>query len=578
MSTLRRITGVIAAILILVSASGGSVKAAEAAEEAPEPIQTEAGSLLVEAESTDNFRYEDGRLYVYGGTVSVKTSPAVDYSTDRIEVSGYACLVLNGVRIKAEEGAAVSVLPGADAQIRLAVYEKDEESQDEENEEYERIIENYLEGSEGYAGIEAGTLPGGENEHSLAANLRISGNGYLTAAGGEGAAGIGGSRGQNACGIITIEEGNIKAVAGEGADAIGCGAQSCANPAYAPLVSENVSSLLALADGTGRAIAPAASEEAASEEVNTEEGGAEEYITEDAQDGDPVPEDFAPAALLRASFTESGDGTLAGLENVRVRDLADSSETDFNMPEGYREFALKVEADSEYMIEQGGRIFAASDTEDFSGEIEENDETAVIFKGTSQSGAKTVYLAPVLKAPAVDIDVTGCWEDEDNKDGLRPESIMVTLYANGKETGRTITLSEENDWCGTFDDLAVYQDSVRQCYCVVEESVEGYTGMISGSDRDGYTITNRHEPLPEGRSAEEEIEYRNSRPFEEGRVVATVLTTKVSRSMPARTSTTIRKTQSAKTADHSPTIFWGGVLLLAVISLFIWMRFEQSKE
>lgn len=578
MSTLRRITGVIAAILILVSASGGSVKAAEAAEEAPEPIQTEAGSLLVEAESTDNFRYEDGRLYVYGGTVSVKTSPAVDYSTDRIEVSGYACLVLNGVRIKAEEGAAVSVLPGADAQIRLAVYEKDEESQDEENEEYERIIENYLEGSEGYAGIEAGTLPGGENEHSLAANLRISGNGYLTAAGGDGAAGIGGSRGQNACGIITIEEGNIKAVAGEGADAIGCGAQSCANPAYAPLVSENVSSLLALADGTGRAIAPAASEEAASEEVNTEEGGAEEYITEDAQDGDPVPEDFAPAALLRASFTESGDGTLAGLENVRVRDLADSSETDFNMPEGYREFALKVEADSEYMIEQGGRIFAAADTEDFSGEIEENDETAVIFKGTSQSGAKTVYLAPVLKAPAVDIDVTGCWEDEDNKDGLRPESIMVTLYANGKETGRTITLSEENDWCGTFDDLAVYQDSVRQCYCVVEESVEGYTGMISGSDRDGYTITNRHELLPEGRSAEEEIEYRNSRPFEEGRVVATVLTTKVSRSMPARTSTTIRKTQSAKTADHSPTIFWGGVLLLAVISLFIWMRFEQSKE
>ena len=141
MSTLRRITGVIAAILILVSASGGSVKAAEAAEEAPEPIQTEAGSLLVEAESTDNFRYEDGRLYVYGGTVSVKTSPAVDYSTDRIEVSGYACLVLNGVRIKAEEGAAVSVLPGADAQIRLAVYEKDEESQDEENEEYEEVCQ-----------------------------------------------------------------------------------------------------------------------------------------------------------------------------------------------------------------------------------------------------------------------------------------------------------------------------------------------------------------------------------------------------------------------------------------------------
>ncbi len=48
--------------------------------------------------------------------------------------------------------------------------------------------------------------------------------------------------------------------------------------------------------------------------------------------------------------------------------------------------------------------------------------------------------------------------------------------------------------------------------------------------------------------------------------------------MPARTSTTIKKTHSAKTADSSNTLLWGGMLLMAVIALFIWMRFEQSKE
>jgi formate/nitrite transporter FocA (FNT family) len=64
----------------------------------------------------------------------------------------------------------------------------------------------------------------------------------------------------------------------------------------------------------------------------------------------------------------------------------------------------------------------------------------------------------------------------------------------------------------------------------------------------------------------------------EGEVIATVLTKKVSRTTPARTSTTIKKTRSAKTADSNDSIFWGGMLLAAVVALFIWMRFEQSRE
>ena len=126
--------------------------------------------------------------------------------------------------------------------------------------------------------------------------------------------------------------------------------------------------------------------------------------------------------------------------------------------------------------------------------------------------------------------------------------------------------------------MAVYSDGVKQSYSIVEDRLDGYTGLISGSDLDGYTITNTHRPLPEGRSGEEEIEQRSRGTFEEGRIVATVLTTKVSRSMPARTSTTIKKSHSAKTADSSDSILWGGVLLFAVTTLFIWMRIEQKKE
>ena len=549
MNTIKRIIWISSVILILVSSAGRGAHAAEAADKVPQTTQMEAGSLLVEAESAGSFRYEEeeGKLYIYGGTVCIKLNPAVDYSRDKIEVSGYATLVLNGVRIIAENGPALRVIPGADAEIRLAEGEKTEEGD-------APVMENFLQGAEGYAGIEAGTLPGGEEGHLLEANLRIKGKGYLAAIGGDGAAAIGASRGQYACGLISIEEGNITAIAGKNADAIGCGAESNALPARAPLISDKTISLLALCEGTGHAISDA-------------------MPNGDGEKADTFSEGFAPASILTAVFAGSGEENLTDYSDIRIRDTQGDREISFSMPEGYREFAVKTDANCEYMIEQGGRIFAGSKEDS-----EETDEDAVLFRGTTDYTEETLYLTPLSQNPAIDIDVTGLWEDDDDNDGTRPESVNVTLYANGKETGRTITLSEENDWSGTFEELAVYSDCVRQSYSVVEERLEGYTGLISGSDLDGYTITNSHEPLPEGRSGEEEISQRSRGTIEEGKIVATVLTTKVSRSMPARTSTTIKKTHSAKTADSSNTLLWGGMLLMAVIALFIWMRFEQSKE
>ena len=561
MNTIRRIISAIAVILILISAEGADTLAAETKDHKPENIHVQAGSLVVESESSDYFRYENGTLYIYGGTVSVRTSPAVEYASDRIEVSGYACLVLDGVRIRPQEGAAVRVLPGAEAEIRLDG--SDPVAGSGETDEYDRITENYLEGAEGCAGIEAGTLSGGEGGYFLAANLRINGDGYLTVVGGEGAAAIGSGRGQNACGVIVIEEGNIRAVAGREADAVGCGADSVSDPLSAPMIKEDVTEFSAFSDGTGRTIAPAA----AADGLESEESG----------DAVRDPEKVAAASMLTAVFSESEEENLAGLQNVRVRDTVRGYGQEFSMPEGYREFSIKVDADCEYTIEQGGRIFAGSRPEEETEDDSEDDETMFVFKGTLQADSHPQPLAPMEKAPAFDLDVQGHWEDEDDTDGIRPESFTVTLYANGKETGRTITLSEDNDWTGTFEELPLYADAVRQSYSVVEEGIDGYTGMIGGCDSEGYEITNMHEPFPEGRSAEEEIAERSGRPFEEGRIVATVLTTKITRTTPARTSTTIKKSRSAKTADSSGVTLWGGILLAAIIALLIWVHFEQKK-
>ena len=187
MNTIRRVISMIAVLLILVSTAGQKTYASETAiGEDPEPdaneittaveaegtettaaqvgetetgmITREAGSFIVEAESADNFRYENGHLYVYGGTVSVKTRQDAEFSTESIEVSGYTVLVLDGVRIKTAKGAAIRILPGADAEIRLGAPEKNTEK---EKDSLSQRGSNYVEGAAGFAAIEAGTLPRG---------------------------------------------------------------------------------------------------------------------------------------------------------------------------------------------------------------------------------------------------------------------------------------------------------------------------------------------------------------------------------------------------------------------------------
>ena len=87
--------------------------------------------------------------------------------------------------------------------------------------------------------------------------------------------------------------------------------------------------------------------------------------------------------------------------------------------------------------------------------------------------------------------VTKVWDDSNNQDGIRPDSIEVELLANGKETGNKVNLSEENNWTYEFTNLPKYTDNKEINYTVKETTkVDGYTTTYSD---DGLTITNTHE-------------------------------------------------------------------------------------
>lgn len=97
----------------------------------------------------------------------------------------------------------------------------------------------------------------------------------------------------------------------------------------------------------------------------------------------------------------------------------------------------------------------------------------------------------------VSVAVEKIWDDMDDHDGFRPDTLTVKLYANGKDTGKTVTLSSENGWSASFSDLFKYEDGVIINYTVAEvldTAWEPYYEESAPVAVDGgYQITNKRD-------------------------------------------------------------------------------------
>ncbi|MDT2056156.1 Cna B-type domain-containing protein [Enterococcus faecalis] len=93
------------------------------------------------------------------------------------------------------------------------------------------------------------------------------------------------------------------------------------------------------------------------------------------------------------------------------------------------------------------------------------------------------------------VTVTKAWNDKNNQDGLRPGSIQVQLYADGKAVGEAIDLTENKDWTYTWSDLDQKASGKTIVYTVKElTAVKGYTTSIDDSEQGNVVITNSHTP------------------------------------------------------------------------------------
>ena len=88
----------------------------------------------------------------------------------------------------------------------------------------------------------------------------------------------------------------------------------------------------------------------------------------------------------------------------------------------------------------------------------------------------------------VNVSGTKTWNDADDQDGKRPDSIVINLLADG-EIVDSKTVSAADGWAWSFENLAKYEDGKQIDYTVREAAVDGYT-----AEYDGYNVTNTYAP------------------------------------------------------------------------------------
>lgn len=91
------------------------------------------------------------------------------------------------------------------------------------------------------------------------------------------------------------------------------------------------------------------------------------------------------------------------------------------------------------------------------------------------------------KSENINIPIKKVWE---NPKIPHPNKVKVNLK-NGDTVIDSITLSESDDWKGSFEGLPKYSESGSEVsYTVAEVPVEGYSSKVSGDAERGFTVTN----------------------------------------------------------------------------------------
>ena len=196
------------------------------------------------------------------------------------------------------------------------------------------------------------------------------------------------------------------------------------------------------------------------------------------------------ARFSRASSGGSGSGDLANKIKLTKVDEDDNTITLANAvftvtkPDGTT-FDLTTGADgtvtSEALVQGTYKVKEKTAPSGY-----ELNDTEYTLEVTSTGGALQTITDKPIKT---DISVTKTWV------GPKAGPVTIHLFANGTDTGTTLTLDDSNNWTGSFYNVRKYDQSGTEIqYTVTEDAVNGYDTTITGDQTTGFIITNTEQP------------------------------------------------------------------------------------
>lgn len=220
--------------------------------------------------------------------------------------------------------------------------------------------------------------------------------------------------------------------------------------------------------------------------------GSDYYVWFSVQDKDGKPVNDAVKSGATAEDGSNGWYYAKSGDNVVI-----------NMKAGYNVRVNNVPTGTTYTFTEGelpaGFIFKDAKWSVIAGEGTDSTKTVGrTSTGTIESTNTRYKVTYTNEYAQKDVSVTKVWDDADNQDGKRPETLELTL--NGLPTGTTaptpeVTKSKDgNTWTYTWKGVPKYDSEGKEItYTVSEDAVpEGYTAtgtpaQINGTIKNTYT-------------------------------------------------------------------------------------------
>ena len=220
---------------------------------------------------------------------------------------------------------------------------------------------------------------------------------------------------------------------------------------------------------------------------------------------------------VNITVTDNGDGTLnvtrAGNEDPRFVNVYIEPERETVTVQGRKTwidqdnarglrpvqiliilYADEVETDRKYVSEKEDWSWTFTNLDKFDEDGNEISYTITEGEVPGYVSLQEGYdLTNVLEPSRTTQEIVKVWDDMNNLDETRPESIPVTLLANGNEV-QTVTLNQANNWSAEVQNLPEEDDNGQKIeYVWQEPEVAGYTATTQKVGN--LTIlTNYHAP------------------------------------------------------------------------------------